>query len=58
MEEQVVYTADKIILFNGREYSDTDFYFVNGFTFISTEGNVWTNTRQISKIINPRIKEK
>lgn len=57
MDESVVYTADKIILATGQEYSNTDFYFISGFTFISFDGSNWINTRLVTKIINLRVKE-
>ena len=57
MDEQTIYTADKIILATGQEYANTDLYFIGGSTFISFDGSNWINTRLVTKIINLRVKE-
>lgn len=44
-----IYTADRVILSNGTEYNNTEFYFINGFIAID---NTWINTAYITRIIN------
>lgn len=51
--DNTVYTADRVILSNGAEYSNPEFYFINGFIAIN---DTWINTTYITKIINIREK--
>lgn len=52
--ENTIYTAKRIILANGTEYTDTDSYFINGFMAI---GNTWINTSYITRIIEKSVKK-
>lgn len=47
--DNTIYTADKVILSNGAEYNNKEFYFINGFIAID---NTWINTAYITRIIN------